>query len=51
MLMGYLYLKCARCEKVIRHHAKDVEIRKVRICPGCGEMIEVSKALSPPPAE
>ena len=51
MLMGYLNLKCSGCEKVIRHHSKDVEIRKIRICPRCGEVIEVSQAVSPTPAE
>lgn len=49
MLMGYIFLKCPDCDRRIRHYAKDVAIRTVRICPKCGTSIQVSHNLVPYP--
>ncbi len=51
MLMGYIFLKCPQCDRRVRHHAKDVATRTVRICPKCGTSIQVSLDLDSSPTD
>lgn len=52
MFMGYLSIACPQCERKIRHHTRDLETKRNRICPGCGTLIVISEetVLLPPEA-
>lgn len=46
MLMGYLNIVCPRCDRKIRHHMRDLELRKKRVCPDCGILIDLVQSTT-----
>jgi len=51
MFMGYLSISCPECDRKIRHHARDLDTKRSRICPGCGTKIDLSEAAKAAPPE
>lgn len=51
MFMGYIYITCHECGREVKHHSRDVVAWPTRICPGCGERLEVCSAAPEAEAE
>lgn len=51
MFMGYLSISCPECARKIRHHPRDLDIKRSRICPGCGTLIVINETTTINPPE
>ena len=47
MFMGYIYITCHDCGQEVKHHSKDVQRWPTRICPGCGNKMQVMTTQEP----
>jgi len=41
MFMGYIYITCHECGREVKHHTRDIPTWPTRICPGCGETLQI----------